>query len=34
MNYRNKLKTLSSLLGRPGVKAAEALPGIIGANLS
>ena len=28
---RNKLKALASLLGRLGVKAAEALPGIIGA---
>ena len=31
---RNKLKTLVSLLGRSGVKAAEALPGIIGAIIS
>ena len=31
---RNKLKELSSLLGRSGVKAAEALPGITGAILS
>ena len=31
---RNKLKALSSLLGRPGVKTAEALPSIIGAILS
>ena len=31
---RNKLKALSSLLGRLGVKVAEALPGIIGAILS
>ena len=31
---RNKLKALASLLGRLGVKAAEALPGIIGAILS
>ena len=31
---RNKLKALSSLLRRLGVKAAEALPGIIGAVLS
>ena len=30
---KNKLKALSSLLGRLGVKAAEALPGIIGAIL-
>ena len=30
---RNKLKALSSLLGRFGVKAQEALPGIIGAIL-
>ena len=28
---RNKLKALASLLGKLGVKAAEALPGIIGA---
>ena len=28
---RNKLKALASLLGRLGMKAAEALPGIIGA---
>ena len=27
---RNKLKALASLLGRLGMKAAEALPGIIG----
>ena len=27
---RNKLKSLASLLGRLGIKAAEALPGIIG----
>ena len=27
---RNKLKALASLLGRLGIKAAEALPGIIG----
>ena len=27
---RNKLKALASLLGRSGIKAAEALPGIIG----
>ena len=27
---RNKLKALASLLGQLGVKAAEALPGIIG----
>ena len=31
---RNKLKPLASLLGRLEVKAAEALPGIIGAILS
>ena len=31
---RNKLKALSSLLGRLGVKAAEALPGITGVILS
>ena len=31
---RNKLKALASLLGRLGVKAAEALPGIIGAIIS
>ena len=31
---RNKLKALSSLLGRSGMKVAEALPGIIGAILS
>ena len=30
---RNKLKALASLLGRSGVKAAEALPGIIGVNI-
>ena len=30
---RNKLKALASLLGRLGVKAAEALPGIIGAMI-
>ena len=30
----NKLKALARLLGRLGVKAAEALPGIIGAILS
>ena len=30
---RNKLKALSSLLGRLGVKAAEVLPGIIGVIL-
>ena len=30
----NKLKTLALLLGRLGVKAAEALPGIIGAIIS
>ena len=28
---RNKLKALASLLGKLGMKAAEALPGIIGA---
>ena len=31
---RKKLKALASLLGRLGVKAAEALPGIIGAIIS
>ena len=31
---RNKLKALASLLGRLGVKVAEALPGIIGTILS
>ena len=31
---KNKLKALASLLGRSGVKAAEALPSIIGAILS
>ena len=31
---RNKLKALASLLGRLGVKAAEALPGIIGDIIS
>ena len=31
---RNKLKALASLLGRLGVKADEALPGIIGAIIS
>ena len=31
---RNKLKALASLLGRLGVKAAEALLGIIGAIIS
>ena len=31
---RNKLKVLASLLGRLGIKAAEALPGIIGAIIS
>ena len=31
---RNKLKALASLLGRSGIKAAEALPGIIGAIIS
>ena len=30
----NKLKALARLLGRLGVKAAEALPGIIGAIIS
>ena len=30
---RNKLKVLASLLGRLGIKAAEALPGIIGGNI-
>ena len=29
---RNKLKALASLLGRLGIKAAEALPGIIGGD--
>ena len=28
-NFRNKLKALASLLGQLGIKAAEALPGII-----
>ena len=32
--FRNKLKTLASLLGRLGIKAAEALPGIIGGIVS
>ena len=32
-NY-NKLKALASLLGRLGIKAAEALPGIIGGIIS
>ena len=31
---RNKLKALVSLLGRLGIKAAEALPGIIGGIIS
>ena len=31
---RNKLKALASLLGRLGMKASEALPGIIGVILS
>ena len=31
---RNKLKALASLLGRLGIKAAEALPGIIGVIIS
>ena len=31
---RNKLKSLASLLGRLGIKAAEALPGIIGGIIS
>ena len=31
---RNKLKVLTSLLGRLGIKAAEALPGIIGGIIS
>ena len=31
---RNKLKALSSLLGRLGIKAAEVLPGIIGGIIS
>ena len=31
---RNKLKALASLLGRLGVKATEALPGIIGVIIS
>ena len=31
---RNKLKVLASLLGKLGVKAAEALPGIIGVIIS
>ena len=30
---RNKLKALASLLGRLGIKAAEALPGIIGGTV-
>ena len=32
--FRNKLKALASLLGRLGIKAAEALPGIIGEIIS
>ena len=32
--FRNKLKVLASLLGRLGIKAAEALPGIIGGIIS
>ena len=31
---RNKLKALASLLGKLGIKAAEALPGIIGRIIS
>ena len=31
---RNKLKVLASLIGRLGIKAAEALPGIIGGIIS
>ena len=31
---RNKLKALASLFGRLGIKAAEALPGIIGGIIS
>ena len=31
---RNKLKVLTSLLGQLGIKAAEALPGIIGGIIS
>ena len=31
---RNKLKALASLLGRSGIKAAEAIPGIIGGIIS
>ena len=31
---RNKLKALASLLGQLGIKAAEALPGIIGGIIS
>ena len=31
---RNKLKALALLLGRLGIKAAEALPGIIGGTIS
>ena len=33
-SLRNKLKALASLLGRLGMKAAEALPGIIGGIIS
>ena len=33
-SIRNKLKALASLLGRLGIKAAEALPGIIGGIIS
>ena len=33
-SLRNKLKALASLLGKLGVKAAEALPGIIGVIIS
>ena len=32
--FRNKLKVLASLLGKLGMKAAEALPGIIGGIIS
>ena len=32
--FRNKLKALASLLGQLGIKAAEALPGIIGGIIS
>ena len=31
---RNKIKALASLLGKLGIKAAEALPGIIGGIIS